>query len=146
MGKCRNCGSQVSEKDKYCPVCGVINPIRVKSIETVNDTSFLDPVEPDYHLYRQRSRNLTLLFFALLGFMGMGFFYLGYKKRGIFWLLIHLVLLITLPLLAEYQTEINFLKALLIVIIALIPVNLGLGLYYRFAPDVKDATGEFLRK
>ncbi|MGI6714376.1 MAG: zinc-ribbon domain-containing protein [Bacilli bacterium] len=146
MGKCRNCGSKIDENEKYCPVCGVINPIRVKKVQTVNDTSFLDPVEPDYQLYRQRSRKVTLLLFVLLGFTGAPFFYLGYKKRGMMWLLVHLLLLSGLPLLAHFQTATSFWQALLIVFLVLFPVNLSLGLYYRFARDVKDATGEFLRK
>ncbi|HKM11262.1 MAG: hypothetical protein WCX47_00180 [Bacilli bacterium] len=145
MGKCRNCGSLIDDQEKYCPVCGVINPIRVKKEQTVNDTSFLDPVEPDYALYQQRSRFLTFIFFCLLGYSGAGFFYLGYKKRAWLWLSAHLVLIGGLTTLAALTTQIPWYQALIIVFGLLWLVNIGIALYYRIARDVKDATGEFLK-
>lgn len=145
MAKCRNCGTQVEPNEKYCPVCGIASPVRIKKQQTVDLTTMIDPVAADYELYDAKSRKVAFLYFLTLGFTGAGFFYLRKVGRGVVWVNVNVLSITLLTVLgASKQIGIPWWGLFLIVFGLFFLINLGLGLYYLFAPDVKDGVGEFL--
>ncbi|MCH4235248.1 MAG: TM2 domain-containing protein [Bacilli bacterium] len=147
MSKCRNCGGEIGNDERICPHCGIAYPAGL-SKEISNDfTSRLDPVMPEYELYRMRTRKTTCLLFCLAGWTGAGFFYLGNKIKGVLWLLGSLLFIVGLSTLGiVYQTQDHPAWLYILVVMGIVYcVNIGFGLYFLFASGVKDAEEELLR-
>lgn len=147
MAKCRNCGSKVETEEVYCPTCGIANPVKVKKNKTVDLTTTVDIVEPNYNLYIQKSRVKAFLFFALVGWTGAGYFYLAAKKRGLMWLLLNVLVIAALTLLAFVipTPPLGWPIFLLLAFAVMYVVNIVIGLVYLLSPDMKDGHEEFLK-
>lgn len=144
MAKCRQCGAKVSDTEVVCPVCGLINPIKQKSKKTVEITSTLSLEDVDAKDFKPKYKRIVSLLFTICGWSGAGFFYLGFKKQGLFWLLFNFILIGGLSGLGVTMRVIDFIPGLLIVTGGFYLVNIVFGLTYLFAHDRKDGKGQFL--
>lgn len=140
MNQCKKCGTPIEKGTDVCPICGVENPLENIAMETGYDlTKTFTPVEPEYQLTKQKSRLVTWLLGLGLGFTGAPFFYLGFIKLGVFWLLFSGILVV-LPLIL---IELPWL--LYVCYGGLGALNVILALYYAIPHDQKDARGEYLK-
>jgi hypothetical protein len=133
---CRKCGTAFSDDLKTCPVCKTA--IIVEQAETnANVTASYAALKDKLELVSLKSRYLTGLLFFTVGFLGIGWFYLGNRKLGF----IHgLVSIISLALSWVIEPTSLFTTGLLLAIGQTV-----LSLYYLFNPDAKDARGELLK-
>jgi TM2 domain-containing membrane protein YozV len=133
---CRKCGTAFSDDLKTCPVCKtaiIVEPVAPNSNVTASYAALKDQLE----LVSLQSRYLTSLLFFILGFLGIGWFYLGYRRLGILHLVIS-ILSITLSWLID--------PTLLFTVSLLLGVTQTIiSLYYLFNPDAKDGRGELLK-
>jgi TM2 domain-containing membrane protein YozV len=84
-----------------------------------------------------KSRYASSLLFFLVGFLGIGWFYLGFRRMG----LIHgLISVLSLTLSWFIDPASLFTIGLLLAMTQTV-----LSLYYLFNPDAKDARGELLK-
>ncbi|MGI6644250.1 MAG: zinc-ribbon domain-containing protein [Bacilli bacterium] len=145
MAKCRNCGARVYQNASICPVCGTDNPVKTKKVRTVDITLTLDPVNPDYHEYKRKSKLVCGLLFCFVGFSGAGYFYINDVSKGLSWLIGHLIFIgagIGFGyLLGNTQ---GIVTAAIILACIVFILNLVFGFIYIFRSDVKDGNGEFL--
>lgn len=144
MNKCRQCGAKVSDTEAICPVCGLINPIKRKTAKTIDITTTFSIDDSDSKTYKpKRKRNVALLF-ALLGWSGIGFHYLGYHRDGILWSIFNMILIGGLSTLGVVIRVIDWWPSFIFVTAGFYLVNLVFGLTYLFAHDRKDASGQFI--
>lgn len=147
MPYCRNCGSRITKFDKdMCPVCGMKKPLEGVSSDTIEITSELDIHSKEgKKQYQAHFRLTTFILFSFLGWTGAGFFYLKFKKLGLFWLLGNLVVLLGLGilfvLLIGYKEVLGYFVSPALVYI----VNIGVGIFFMAKKDLKDGNGEFIR-
>jgi RNA polymerase subunit RPABC4/transcription elongation factor Spt4 len=145
MPNCKNCGSRISKFDKdICPVCGFVHPLNNVKSETVEITSEIS-ISSDALKYKSKSKLTTFILFFLVGFLGVGYFYLSYKKRGLIWLIINVLFILGLSILLAYPLNFGLIYGILIPFIISYLVNTGIGIYYLAKNDVKDGRGDFLR-
>lgn len=148
MPYCRNCGARITKFEKdICPVCGTRNPLDGASSDTVEITSQLDlSNKENKKIYKMHFRLNTFIFFVFLGWTGAGFFYLDFKKRGLIWLAINLVVILGLSALFAFVVldPKNWLAYAAPFSVAYL-ANIGIGIYYLCKKDVKDGNGEFIR-
>ena len=143
MPVCRHCGSRISKLDKdRCPICGEINPLEGVNSDTVEVTSVLD-ISPDYG-YKPKKRKTFLLLSCLIGFLGIQFFYLKYKRAGLIWLAANLVILAG-GFSAFYFGVHSLLLGILIPLLVVYAANITFGLVIFFKPSFKDADSNLLR-
>ena len=147
MPFCKNCGSRISKFDKeLCPVCGQKKPLEGARSDTVEITTELDVHDKDVRkTYQLHFRLNTFLYFGLLGWTGLGFFYLKFKKLGLIWLLSNLLVLgglITLFIFVISPTNwLTYASPVAIVYL----INIGVGVFFLCKNDLKDGNGEFIR-
>ena len=143
MPICKNCHSRISKFDKdICPICGAANPLDGVTSDTIEVTHGFDGTNPAFKAEAPRKKAKAFVYFASLGFLGVGFAYLRFKVFAIIWCLINLALIGgggALFLLTPIKAF-GFLITLVISII----INICVGLYYKFAPNVKDGSGELI--
>ena len=133
---CRKCGTAFSEELKTCPVCKTLI-IGEDVAANANVTASYAALKDQLELVTLKSRYLTTLLFFTVGFLGIGWFYLGNRKLGY----IHgLVSIISLALSWVIEQSSLFPTGLLLTIGQTV-----LSLYYLFNPDAKDARGELLK-
>jgi hypothetical protein len=133
---CRKCGTAFSDELKTCPVCKTAI-IPHQEPEQSNVTASYAALKDQLELVSLKSRYLASTLFFLLGFLGMGWFYLGYQRHGA----IHLgITLVSLSLSWLIEPSALFTIGLLLAIGQTV-----LSLYYVFNPDAKDARGELLK-
>lgn len=145
MPNCKNCGSRLTKFDKdRCPVCGFEHPLDGVSSETVEITSQIDINTPDYKNAKIKKRKTFLIFSILLGFTGLQFFYLGYKKWGIITLFSSLILIVGLGALLYFVTPLSFYSFLFSLSISYL-INIILGIIIFFDEKIKDAYGGVIR-
>ena len=89
-----------------------------------------------------RKKNQAFIYFACLGFLGVGFAYLRFKVFSFIWCLINLALIGGVGALLML-TPLKFF-GFLVMFGASILLNIGVGLYYKFAPNAKDGSGELI--
>ena len=105
---CANCGSEVSEKSRFCEYCGT----EMYSLGSKADSSYskqaysakpppsstqytssveIKVTQPKYDQYdypvSRKSRTITLILWVFLGAIGAHYFYAGRIGMGILWLL-----------------------------------------------------------
>jgi hypothetical protein len=133
---CRKCGTAFSDDLKTCPVCKTA--IIGEQVEAnANVTASYAALRDKLELVSLKSRYLTSFLFFIVGFLGMGWFYLGNRKLGF----IHgLVSVVSLALSWVIEPSSVFTTGLLLAIGQTV-----LSLYYLFNPDAKDARGELLK-
>lgn len=145
MPVCKNCGARISKFDSdMCPVCGCKKPLEGVSSETVEITSEISLGSPEFKNYHFTNRKIVCVLFALLGVLGTGFFYAKYKKAGLYWLLINLVIIGGFGSLLAFLVNLGPLWGFLIPTIAMYVVNIGIGIYFLTKPNLKDGQGEFM--
>ena len=146
MPKCKNCGTRLSKFDKdMCPVCGEKNPFEGVSSETIEITSNLDINKEEFASYHPTKRIVAFVLFALLGFLGVGFFYTKYKKVGLIWLISNLCFIAGLLLILLYAAKMEVVWSILIPLFVVYGINLFTGFFFLVKKDLKDGNGEFLR-
>ena len=145
MPVCRHCGSRISKLDKdRCPVCGELNPLEGVNSDTVEVTGVIDISPEDYSDYKPKTKKAFLLLSCLIGFFGVQFFYLKYKRAGFIWLAISLAIFGG-GFSAFYFGVHNLLLAILIPLLVLYAANIAFGLVIFNKPSFKDADGNLLR-
>lgn len=133
---CRKCGTAFSDDLKTCPVCKtaiILDQPAADSNVTASYAALKDTLE----LVSLKSRYLTSLLFFVVGFVGVGWIYLGYRRIA----LIHV-------LISTFSLAITWLihpLSLFTVGLLLVIGQTVLSLYYLFNPDAKDARGELLK-
>ena len=143
MPICKNCHSRISKFDKdICPICGAPNPLDGVTSDTIEVTHGFDGSDPAFKAEAPRNKGKTFVYFATVGFLGVGFSYLRFKVFAIIWCLLNLALIggvgaiLLLTPLKAFGFLITFATAIII--------NICVGLYYKFAPNVKDGSGELI--
>ena len=145
MPVCRHCGSRISKLDKdRCPVCGEINPLEGVNSDTIEVTSVLDISSSDELAFKPKTKKMFLLLSCLIGWVGVQFFYLKYKRAGLIWLAINLVILAG-GFCAFFFGVHNLLLAILIPLLVLYAANIVFGLVIYKKPSFKDGDGNLLR-
>jgi TM2 domain-containing membrane protein YozV len=133
---CRKCGTAFTDDLTICPVCKTailsVQP-EAQSQVTASYAALRDQLE----LVSLKSRLLAFFLFLMPGFLGVGWFYLGFNRRG--W--IHLIMAITTLSLSWFF----FLDQAFLLTLGLFLVQVVIALYYVFNPDAKDARGELLK-
>jgi hypothetical protein len=134
--RCQKCGTAFSDELKTCPVCKTTIVIE-QPIANSNVTASYAALKDQLELVTLHSRYRVSLLFFTIGFLGVGWFYLGYRRLG----LIHLfTTIMTMSLVWRFAETLLFTFGLMLAIAQTI-----LSLYYLFNPDAKDARGELLK-
>ena len=142
MPICKNCGARIDKFNKdRCPVCGVENPFEGVSSETIEVTTSIDVDSKDYH---PRKKKYLLLFFALLGFFGVPYFYTYQKRLGVIYTVLNLSGIALIGFLLSYYADLGYLVGYIIAVVIFLTLNLIVGLYYYFLPNLKDGRGDFI--
>ena len=145
MPTCRNCGARLSKFDKdICPVCGTAEPLKGVSSETVEITSQVDLSEFQEGQKVVRRRKKMLLLFLLVGFTGLGFFYLKKKRDAFMFIAINVLLFTSGFLLLHLLAGLNIALSIILPIIAMYILSAVFGLIYFYTPNLKDGEGEFV--
>ena len=145
MPVCRHCGSRISKFDKdRCPVCGELQPLEGVTSDTVEVTSVINVSPEEFNSYKPRTRKTFILLSCLVGFLGVQFFYLKYKRAGFIWLALNLVILAG-GFCAFFFGVHNLLLAILIPLLVVYAASIVFGLVIFFKPSFKDADGNLLR-
>ncbi|MGA0097462.1 MAG: hypothetical protein ACO3H6_02670 [Bacilli bacterium] len=133
---CRKCGTAFTDDLSICPVCKTailsVQP-EAQSHVTASYAALRDQLE----LVTLKSRVLTFFLFLIPGFLGLGWFYLGFKRRG--W--IHLITAIAILSLSWFVLR----DQVFLLSLGLFLVQVVMALFYVFNPDAKDARGELLK-
>lgn len=143
MPICKNCHSRISKFDKdICPICGAKDPLSGVTSDTIEVTHGIDASNPAFKAEAPRQKNKALLYFALLGFLGIGFRYLRFKMFSWFWILINFVIIGGLGgiLLLTPLKYFGFLVAFATSEV----LNILVGVYYKVVPNIKDGSGELI--
>ena len=144
MPVCRHCGSRISKLDKdRCPICGEINPLEGVNSDTIEVTSVLD-ISSDELAFKPKTKKMFLLLSCLVGWLGIQFFYLKYKRAGLIWLAINLAILGG-GFCAFFFGVHNLLLAILIPLLVVYAANIVFGLVIFKKPSFKDGDGNLLR-
>lgn len=131
---CRKCGTAFSDDLNTCPVCKTaLIPFDPNANENV--TASYAALKNQLELVSLKSRRVSSLLFLFFGFLGIGWFYLGFKNRG----LIHVLSFIFVSVLF-FLIEWLYLSFLFFGILQMI-----LFMFYLFNPDAKDGRGELLK-
>lgn len=130
---CQKCGTLLATSATTCPVC---HTSTIDKLPQSNDnTAFYETMQPELELVRVKSRRLVVLLHGLFGFLGLGYFYLGFYRRGFLWLLASLGVGILFIFLSSFRLVLGISWAL---------IQLGITLYYAWNPDARDEKGELL--
>lgn len=147
MPFCRNCGSRITKFEKdICPICGAKKPLEGASSDTVEITSEFDIHSKEVKkVYDVHFRITAFLYFVLIGWTGVGFFYLKFKKMGLIWLLSNLAVIggfigLFIGIIGP-TIWITYAAPFAIVYLA----NIAVGIYYLVKENNKDGNGEFIR-
>ena len=130
---CQKCGTILAASATSCPVC---HTSTLEKLPQSNDnTAFYSAVETELELVRVKSRRVVVLLHGLLGFLGIGYMYLGFYRRGWLWLSGSIVMGALFYFLVAWRLWLGIGWALL---------QLGITLYYALNPDARDVKGELL--
>jgi hypothetical protein len=131
---CRKCGTAFTEDLNTCPVCktAIIQPASENQV-----TASYAALKNQLELVSLKTRLIVVITFILGGFLGLGWFYLGFHRRGLIHLGVTAILLILSFTFLSNETFILFLGLMILQTV--------LALYYLFNPDAKDARGELLK-
>jgi hypothetical protein len=133
---CRKCGTAFSEELKTCPVCKTVIVVEQEPSNT-NVTASYAALRDQLELVSLKSRYLASLLFFIVGFLGIGWVYLGYRRIGI----IHFFI----SVFAFALTWLIDPNALFTIGLLLAITQTVCSLFYLFNPDAKDARGELLK-
>ncbi|HAK05543.1 MAG TPA: hypothetical protein DCM23_02430 [Firmicutes bacterium] len=138
MFTCKKCGTPLEQQLKECPVCHEPNPAGEPLNMAGQDyTDTYNPIAPEFELIRQKSRKLAALLAFFVGFSGAPFFYLNYKRVGLWWLFTAIIFIAMAILLGSFY--------LYILIGMVLLAQIGLGIYIVLKSDFKDGNHELLR-
>ncbi|NLB48672.1 MAG: hypothetical protein GX813_02360 [Erysipelotrichia bacterium] len=145
MPNCRYCGSRISRFDKdLCPICGTKSPLEGVKSDTMEITAQvdIDRIKEGQKVLRRRQH--VLLFFALIGFSGAGFFYLKYKLRSLVWMLVNALVITGAFFLFVQVLATDLLLSILLTIGLIYLINISTGIFYYLIPNLKDKEGEYV--
>ena len=147
MPYCKNCGARITKFDKdLCPICGAKKPLEGSHSDTVEITSELDIHNKDKRgEYKPHFRTTTFVLFSLIGWTGIGFFYLRFKKLGYIWLGCNLALFLGLMLLFGLVNSFTHFITYVAPAAVLYAFNIGTGLYFLLKANLKGGDGEFIK-
>lgn len=144
MAKCKYCHEVISRLDKdVCPFCGGVKPLDGTDTSTQDVTKVIDQLENQVKI-KHKSRILTAILAAFLGFLGAHFFYLGKCKKGL------LTAAICLGFIGGLGSILYFAagwKSALAFLIPYFVIEVGLlfvAYIYLTKHNIQDSHGEFL--
>jgi TM2 domain-containing membrane protein YozV len=130
---CQKCGTLLAASATSCPVC---HTSTLEKLPQSNDnTAFYQAVQSQLELVRVKSRRLVVLLHGVFGFLGVGYMYLGFYRRGWTWLLATMLVSILFYFFIALRVWLLIGWGLL---------QLGITLYYALNPDARDVKGELL--
>ncbi len=147
MPKCKNCGEEITKFDKdICPYCGTKEPFDFASYETQDITQIFDVVEDNKTNETKvfHKRNIAFILCIIFGIFGLDDFYLGFIKRGLFRIIINILifLLVSIPLfLLTKLSYFSFLIGFSLIFI----IYFAYSFYLLFNSNIKDKNGVFLK-
>ena len=145
MPVCRHCGSRISKFDKdRCPVCGELQPLDGVTSDTVEVTSVINVSPEEFNSYKPKTKKVFMLLSCLIGFLGIQFFYLKYKRAGFIWLALNLMIIAS-GFCAFFFGVHNLFLAILIPLVIAYSASIVFGLVIFLKPSFKDADGNLLR-
>lgn len=146
MPICKNCHARITRFDKdMCPVCGTKDPFTGISGDTVEITSELSLQNEKLKVSIKRKWIASLLA-VFIPFFGTPFYYLGYIKQGLVWLLFNIVLSgVLFTSLFFFVFNQQFLVPLIISLVVTYVFNFTLGIHLLMRRDYKDKRGELVR-
>ncbi|MCR4561642.1 MAG: hypothetical protein K5694_00330 [Bacilli bacterium] len=143
MPICRYCHKEIPKEDKdVCRYCGGINPIE-SDYKTQDITGIINKIEGE-DLPVAKSRRLTVILTIVGGWLGLGFFYLGYKKQGLIAILATIIIVAGGGTGLFFLTNMNYWMYLAVLAFAII-VHIPFAIRYAKDETAKDAQGEFIR-
>lgn len=146
MPNCKYCGARIDKFNKdMCPICGNKNPLEGTTSNTVEITSQIDLSNVEFKNYKIHLRAIAFLLFILIGWTGAPYFYLGFKKKGIIWAVINILLIAGLGSILAFVTPLGVFYGYIIPVSIIYLINICFGLYYLAKSDLKDGNGEFIR-
>ncbi len=138
MFTCKKCGTPLEKQLSECPICHEPNPAGEPVNMAGQDyTETYDPVAKDFELIRQKSRKIAALLAFFIGFTGAPFFYLAYKRIGL-WALFTSIVIIATAIIGGALLMYSLFGVLLI-------LQVGLGLYILLSTNLKDGRNELLK-
>lgn len=146
MPQCRNCHRNIEKFDNdICPYCGTKDPID-PNYKTADVTSYVDPVTGKQLVVKSKKKVVAFILTLLFGPLGLGYFYLGYAKRGVIALLITLIgcggvgafVFFLINHLAGIWTWIGIYAAIWVFFIIV-------AIYILRSASLKDGKGDFVR-
>ncbi len=144
MPYCKSCHQEISKFDvDVCPYCGQEHPIDA-GYKTMDITKTIDPLAEGYSLYKSKSQRKWAILTMLLGYLGVGSFYIGFKKRGLIELLLSVILIAGVGTIL-FLLVLKNAFAYLIPFFAIWLVYIVIGVICLKKDSPKDASGEFLR-
>jgi hypothetical protein len=134
---CRKCGTAFSDDLKTCPVCKTAIILDKQEQPVSNVTASYAALRDQLELVSLKSRTIASIIFFFLGFLGLGWYYLGFKKRALLNLSFVIMTFTLFWTLWSTQMFYPFLGWFIFQTV--------IALYYLFNPDAKDARGELLK-
>lgn len=146
MPICKNCHRTISKFDKdICPYCGTSNPIE-DNYQTKDVTSFIKATNSEGKLYKSKSKKVTGLLCALVGYFGIHNFYLGFTKKAVLELLVSLAIIGGIGCLLFFLVPaLNNALAFLIPFAVLWVAYIVISIHYFTNDSLEDSHGVFLR-
>ena len=130
---CQKCGALIPSHLTTCPTCHtstMVHPLR-----SDDNTAAYAAVSQSLELVRLRYRRMVVFLHLVFGFLGVGYYYLGFYRRGFLWFICSLL---------AGGLSYMFPPLRWGVLIALISLQLMISGYYGFNPDARDVQGELL--
>ena len=144
MPNCKNCHSRISKFDKdFCPICGAERPLEGASFDTNDITKEISLLGETKEVKIKR-KTICIIFSFIFGFLGLPFFYLGYKKQG-FIVLGSSLGVFGVALLILFLITHSWLWAILIPAIIMLIVNIAIGICFILRQNLKTKNGELVK-
>ena len=144
MPNCKNCHSRISKFDKdFCPICGVEHPLDGATYDTIDITKEISLSE-ELKNVKIKKRLACILLSFFLGFLGIPFFYLNYKKVG-FIVAGSSLGLFGLLLLVIILASHSWLWAILAPALVMLVINIVIGIYFILRQNLKTYNGELVK-
>ena len=145
MPNCKNCGTRIEKFNKdICPICGCPEPLKEVESNTVEITSEISLCNDELK-YKARSKLLTFVLFAFIGWTGIGFFYLKKKQSALIYLLTNILIFGILFVIFKFGIQMGLNNSIILPTIVIYILNLIKSFYFLLKKDIKDGNGDFLK-
>ncbi len=147
MKRCKQCGTLLDEHEDTCTVCGIDHPFEKEKKKTEYDlTVMFNAMGSDVNLYRVKKRKTLLILAWLLGFAGAPLMYTGYIKKGLFAVLLFVIISVLSFLVLYFGKIMSLISSICLCIGgSVILLNVISGIIFLKNTSFKDCNGEYLR-